>query len=149
MVQRASGMPLIYQWPVYVGWSEALNCRGMFASRNIKKGETVERCPLILIPYKSAKERLSRHPLGNKIDSYYYEWDNKQWCLPLGYAMLYNHSHTPSMQYNFDYRNTLLNYVAIRDIQKDEELTVNYNGDPKDKTPIDEWFTEHNGKKII
>jgi SET domain-containing protein len=32
-----------------------------------------------------------------------------------------------------------MTYTAIKDIKKDEEILVNYNGEPDDTTPI-EWF---------
>jgi SET domain-containing protein len=31
-----------------------------------------------------------------------------------------------------------IEFSAIRDIQKGEEITMNYNGLPEDKTPV--WF---------
>jgi len=34
-------------------------------------------------------------------------------------------------------------YRALRPIKKGEEITVNYNGEPDDKTPID-WFEVKN-----
>lgn len=133
----------------HVGWSEKLNCRGMLALRNIKNGETVEACPIIKIRYDNRKQRVYAHPTVGVINNYYYDWDDDHWCLPLGYAMIYNHSYHPNMTYVFDYENELLVYVAICDIHKNEELTVNYNGDPTDQTPIDSWFKEYFGKEII
>src|SRR3989344_4734036 len=137
-----------HNWPVYVGWSDRLQCRGMLALRNINKGETVETCPIILVKHKDQQKRIDGCPMGNIIDNYYYDWNKTYWCLPLGYAMIYNHSYCHNMNYVRDFNNNLLKYEAIRDIKKDEELTVNYNGDPLDQTPIDSWFREYGGKKI-
>jgi SET domain-containing protein len=38
-----------------------------------------------------------------------------------------------------------MEYKALRDIKKGEEILVNYNGEPDDKTPID-WFGMENKK---
>ncbi|MCX6784171.1 MAG: SET domain-containing protein-lysine N-methyltransferase [candidate division WWE3 bacterium] len=137
------------KWPVYVGWSETLKCRGMFASSDIKKGEVIEKCPLILIKYEDERKKLESRPSGNIIDNYYYDWDDNNWCLPLGYAMLYNHSYQPNAEYVFDYTNELLVYVAVTDIAKESEILVNYNGFPEDQNPIDSWFKEYDGRNIV
>lgn len=33
-------------------------------------------------------------------------------------------------------RPDIMDFVAISDIKEDEEITINYNGDPNDKTPV-------------
>lgn len=137
------------QFPIYVGWSEKLSCRGVFALEDIKKNQIIETCPTIMIPHNSEEKRLSRHAAGNLLDNYYYDWDKKSWCLPLGFGMLYNHSYTPNMDYLYDTKNKHIQYIAIKDIQKDEELTVNYNGEPDDQTSIDTWFHEVSGKSFV
>lgn len=133
-------------WPIYVGWSTRLNCRGVLAARDINKGEVVEVCPILLIPHKTQKGRLNRQPTNSLLDNYYYDWDRTHWCLPLGYAVLYNHSYQPNLVYLHDTKNLFLKYKALIDIKKDEELCVNYNGDPADSTPVDTWFHEYSGR---
>ncbi len=136
-------------FPIYIGWSKKLRCRGVFALEDIKKDKIVETCPTIMIPHASEEGRLQRHAAGNLLDNYYYDWDEKYWCLPLGFGMLYNHSYTPNMDYVYDEKNKLIKYVAIQDIQKDDELTINYNGEPDDQTSIDTWFNEYTGKSFV
>ena len=34
-------------------------------------------------------------------------------------------------------RTETLKYIAVRDIAEGEEVTINYNGDPKDQTPVE------------
>ncbi|MFH1971827.1 MAG: SET domain-containing protein-lysine N-methyltransferase [Patescibacteria group bacterium] len=44
---------------------------------------------------------------------------------------------------NFEIKKTSLKgrgLFAIKNIKKGEEITVNYNGEPDDETPID-WFS--------
>ncbi len=140
---------LEHNWPVYVGWSQQLNCRGVFALRDIQPGELVEPCPLILVPFKNETDFANSTPTNSLVDNYYYDWTAEEWCLPLGYAMLYNHSYQPNMKYERDFEQSLLKYVAIKTIHQGDELTVNYNGDPNDQKPIESWFHEYGGRKII
>ena len=44
----------------------------------------------------------------------------------LGYGMIYNHSKTPNVAYEFDYENLLFRYSASKNITKGKELFINY-----------------------
>lgn len=109
--------------------------RGVFAQQNFKKGEVIETCPVIVLPAEEI-DSLELTELYN----YYFAWgpDSKDAAIALGYGSLYNHSYNPNARYYKDFENGLLKYVCIRDIQKGEEITINYNCDPEDKTPV--WF---------
>jgi hypothetical protein len=109
--------------------------RGVFAQRNFKKGEVIESCPVIVLPAKEL-DTLELTQLYN----YYFAWgpDSKDAAIALGYGSLYNHSYTPNARYYKDFDNSLLKYVCIRDIEDNEEITINYNCNPEDKTPV--WF---------
>ena len=39
--------------PLRVGVSPTLNIRGLIATRDIKKNEVIERCPLILVDHRN------------------------------------------------------------------------------------------------
>ncbi len=77
---------------------------------------------------------------SHKLYNYYFAWgpDSKDAAIALGYGSLYNHSYTPNARYYKDFDNSLIKYVCITDIQKDEEITISYNCDPEDKSPV--WF---------
>jgi len=109
--------------------------RGVFAQRNFKKGEVIETCPVIVLP----PEEIDNLEL-TQLYNYYFAWgvDSRAGAIALGYGSLYNHSYTPNAKYQKDFSNSLLKYVCIKDIKKDEEITINYNCDPEDKTPV--WF---------
>ena len=141
--------PIYPNWPIYVGWSKRLNCRGIQPARAIVADEVIEVCPVILIEYSTKQGQSEKAPTNTLLDNYYYEWNANSWCFPLGYATLYNHSYSPNAVYSYDYRNKLIKYIALHPIAPDEEITVNYNDLPDDKTPIDDWFGEYNGRKII
>lgn len=109
--------------------------RGVFALRNFKKGEIVENCPVINITPKERKQ------LEKTIFAYYiYPWrSTRSGSLALGYGSIYNHSFTPNADWKQNFKTNSMVYRALRDIKKGEEITINYNSEPDDLTPID-WF---------
>ena len=107
--------------------------RGIFAIRNIKKGEFIEEAPVIVIPIKEWKLMKKKNILSN----YVFRWEEDK-ALALGYGSLYNHSYTPNARYHTNIENRSIDFYAWEDIQEKEEITVNYNGDPTDQSPL--WF---------
>lgn len=109
--------------------------RGVFAQRDFKKGEIIESSPVIVLP----SEEIDSLEL-TQLYNYYFAWgpESKDAAIALGYGSLYNHSYTPNARYYKDFEKRLLKYVCIKDIQTDEEITINYNWDPEDKNPV--WF---------
>lgn len=109
--------------------------RGVFTLRNINKGEVVERCPVLILSAKDRK-RIDTTQLYN----YYFWWgtDKKRAAIALGFGSLYNHSYEPNVVYLRDFKRKLLVFKALRNIQKNEQLLVNYNGSPTDRKKL--WF---------
>ena len=56
-------------------------------------------------------------------------------ALALGYGSLYNHSYRPNARYDDVGQRTKL-FTALRAIEPGEEITINYNGDPEDGSPV-------------
>lgn len=110
--------------------------RGVFARRAIRKGEIIERAPVLVLPLSD----VMRGPddwtgLGN----YCFEWGKNRVALALGFGSLYNHSFNPNARYDDEARRLRIKvFSAIRDIEPGEEVTINYNGDPEDRSPV--WF---------
>jgi SET domain-containing protein len=109
--------------------------RGVFALRDFKAGEIVESCPVINITPKERKT------VEKTIFNYYiYPWrSTRSGSLVLGYGSLYNHSFSPNADWKQNFKSQSMVYRALKPIRKGEEITVNYNGEPDDTTPID-WF---------
>ncbi|HEX3313899.1 MAG TPA: SET domain-containing protein-lysine N-methyltransferase [Gemmataceae bacterium] len=106
--------------------------RGVFAAKPIKKGKIIERVPLLIMPADTLIGGLHNAHIGR----FYYWWTNKKIAVALGYGSLYNHSFDANASYKHEPDETL-KYIAIRDIAVGEEVTINYNGDPNDQTPVD------------
>lgn len=107
--------------------------RGVFASDNIKKGETIEVAPILVLQFEDFV-----NTKWNLLFEYYF-WLDKEVVLALGYASLYNHSlKTPNAKYKMNVKNRSIKFTAIRDIKKGEEIFFNYKGSSSSKAPL--WF---------
>jgi uncharacterized protein len=104
--------------------------RAVFAKCPIKKGTNVECVPVLLVPIADLVGGL-KNPTLNK---YFYHWDKKHVAVCLGYGSLYNHSFEPNARYV--HGPNVVTYRALRDIATGEEITINYNWKPDDKTPM-------------
>jgi hypothetical protein len=95
--------------------------RGVFATRTFAEGETVEVCPTVEISEG-----------GGDLADYLFESTNEgMFLVVLGFGMLYNHSSEPNLDY-YQENEAALAFVAQRQIDKGEELTISYG---------DEWWS--------
>ncbi len=113
--------------------------RGVFARRLIYDGEVIERVPVLVLPFGEAKAGSVPTPMSD----YCFDWGRGTVAVALGYGSLYNHSYQPNARYDDESRQTKV-FTAIRDIAFGEEIVVNYNGEPGDKTPV--WFKVMDGE---
>lgn len=103
--------------------------RGVFAKSLIPKGTVFETVPMLVCKQQDILE--------STLMNYVYAWGKDTVGVALGYGSMYNHSYKPNARY-FDLPLQRKEFVALRDIQPGEEVTINYNGEPKDKKPV--WF---------
>ena len=109
--------------------------RGVFALKDFEIGEIIEKAPIINI---TPKER--KHCEKTVLNLYIYPWrSTRSGSIVLGYGSIYNHSFNPNADWKQNFKEENMIYRALKDITKGEEITVNYNGEPDDTTPID-WF---------
>ena len=108
--------------------------RGVVAARRIAEGELVERSPVLVIPAEDW--RLVQDTI---ISKFCFSWRDgtDETALALGYASLLNHSYAPNVYCHRRIRQRVLEFVALRDIEEGEEITLNYNGDPDSREPVD------------
>jgi SET domain-containing protein len=86
--------------------------RGVFARRRIRRGEVIERVPVLVLAAEEVRDAGSWTGLAG----YCFEWDGG---------------------------GRILAFTALRDIGPGEEVTVNYNGEPGDETPVGFEVVEH------
>jgi SET domain-containing protein len=121
---------------IYISQSRILNAgRGVYARRDIKKAEIIEKCPIIEVP---------KHDMSNLKESilvtYFYFFGKKkeQLLIALGFGSIYNHAYIPNAIYKIKPAEKTIDFIALNDIKKDDEITVNYNTNLKNKSPL--WF---------
>lgn len=105
--------------------------RGVFARKPIRKGAVIEKVPKMLVPPEMVVGGWS-NPNLSKL---YFVHDRKTLCVCLGYGSIYNHSYQPNAVYLDGPAATMI-FRALRNIAKDEEICINYNGDPGVKAPV-------------
>ena len=112
---------------IYVAPSKILNAGyGVFANKDFKKGDIVERAPFL--------ERET--PYGNELMNYVFQshLDRTKSLVVFGYGSIYNHSLTPNIMYSINSQlpsDRLFTYQTTKAIKKDEELFINYGEDHK------------------
>ena len=107
--------------------------RGLFAVRDIKKGETIEVSPTLTLHVEG---------IGNTLNAYVFARDHSKdspWCLlALGFGSLFNHATLPNVEYaiskkkNFGTHSRVIKFTTKKAIKKGTELTVDYGYNPED-----------------
>ena len=110
---------------------------GVFTTKNIRRGSIFDIAHFILIS-NDEYDIIKDTTIGN----YLFSWDeNKsqyQTAIPFTICQFINHSFNPNAKYSYKFTDNTIEFSAIKDILKDEEITLNYNGVVEDKTPV--WF---------
>lgn len=87
---------------------------GVFAEKEIKKGEKIEYCYFILT--KGGDEGL---------EDFYFD-ANRKYAVFLGYGSIYNHSEYPNADYRINVKKRIATIKANRTIRKGEEILISY-----------------------
>ncbi|MFX1353129.1 MAG: SET domain-containing protein-lysine N-methyltransferase [Promethearchaeota archaeon] len=113
--------------------------RGAFAKKQIKKGTLIEVAHVVPLPNKDYEQICD-----TILYQYCYVWEDPKHlpefenAITLSISQFMNHSFDPNVKYLYDYKRKAIEFTTLRNIDKGEELTVNYNGLVDDKTPM--WF---------
>lgn len=120
---------------LYIGPSPVSD-RGVFTGEDLKKGDILEICPVIILPREEG-DWLRKSILY----SYYFLWGSslEQYAIALGYGSLYNHSFEPNCDFVTDYEERVVRFFCIKDIAAGDELLVNYVAGARRE---DLWFVD-------
>jgi SET domain-containing protein len=88
---------------------------GVFAAKNIRKGELIEECYILITRGKD--------PL---LDDFSFELGKRKFGLFLGYGCIYNHANDPNATYTFSVKNKIAKIKARRTIKKGQEIFIDY-----------------------
>jgi hypothetical protein len=105
--------------------------RGVIATQPFEIGDILERAPVIVLGAPDTEIIVDTVLLF-----YHYLWGAESTAIACGYGSLYNHSTEPNADYQKNLEANELIFVAIRPIAAGDEITINYNGNREDKTPI-------------
>jgi hypothetical protein len=107
--------------------------RGVRAGRRFRRDEVIERAPVLVLSV--ADWGIARQ---TDLARYCFLWGatGRQAGIALGTGSLFNHSYTPNAIARPLVRERLMEFLALRDIEEDEEITINYNGEPEDGDPV-------------
>ncbi|OEH91356.1 SET domain-containing protein [Bacillus solimangrovi] len=111
--------------------------RGVFATRDIEKGELIHEAPVL--PYPNAEHEFIEKTL---LADYAFEYGKNHSAILLGYGMLFNHSYEPNANYEISFEDHTFKFFAYTNITAGEEILINYNGEVDDNDPL--WFNEEN-----
>src|SRR3954454_6199998 len=89
--------------------------RGVFTTKNLKKGAVIEISPVIVLTEKERKT-IEKTLLFH----YVFEWgdDKKKAALALGYISLYNHSYNANCEYEMEFGKKLMTIRTVKNIKK-------------------------------
>ena len=109
--------------------------RAVFTRERIAANTIIEASPVIVMS-KDDRIYLDKTLLHD----YIFEWgeEKDRCCMALGYLPMYNHSYKSNCEYFMDFEEEIIQVKTIRIIERDEELTINYNGNWDDAKRV--WF---------
>ena len=98
---------------------------GVFATRDIAKGEIIEECYYLRLgtKWKNTDEALK---------DYVFMWSShmpEASAVVLGNGMIYNHSDDPNVGYKQSLKDKVFKFLTINDVNKEEELLISYGTD--------------------
>lgn len=95
--------------------------RGVFATRDIKKGTVFLVDPVIIL--EEPKQNT------DQLKKYYYPWlGAKVSCVCMGHGSFFNHSDKPNVAiYSIDREEKTKSFITLRDVRKGEELFLKYS----------------------
>lgn len=100
---------------------------GVFSSRAISSGEVIEVCPVIVL-------NTAFKDLPTELQRVVFSWatlakESSPFAVALGYGSMYNHSNPANVRYDAMPSIRCMRFVAARDIEPHQELTVNYDAE--------------------
>jgi hypothetical protein len=103
--------------------------RGVFATEDIKKGELIERCPMVIMAHRMNYHKdpaIWSYMFTNTCPCEECKRHGGHFLMVMGYGQIYNHQDDNNASINFNLKEQYADVKAINDIAKDEEIFVNY-----------------------
>lgn len=113
---------------IYIADTFTAKGRGVFAGRDYTVGEVVEVAPVIVLENEEVTALRK-----TRLRTYDFDWQvlaNTKFpatAIAAGYGSMYNHADHANMSYHADPIALALVFTAVREISRQEQLTINYN----------------------
>ena len=106
---------------------------GVFADKDYNIGDTLELCYYLVTDDSDMTDTCILH-------DYVFGTPNEEeeYLVPLGNAMMYNHSSDPNAEWEIHDDNNFIRFKAVKNISKGEEIFHHYG---------EEYWESRNGKK--
>jgi hypothetical protein len=129
LVSNAEDNPILFHSDnVYVSESK-IHGIGVFAKKNLTIRENIEVFPIVPLPFRTHYQGDGRVIDYSVVKQCPCEECKKHGLLiflRLGYGGIYNHQDNPNAELSMDYAKTMGICKAIKNINKDEEIFINY-----------------------
>jgi SET domain-containing protein len=114
--------------------------RGVIAERDIKLGEIITNCELLLL---SPEDTIKVNETDLQWYTFTFDKNSKQDCLVLGDGEIFNHDDNANVLYGLiDWNGRkLMRFQASRDINKGEQLFIDYRVDVDNVDNVLESYT--------
>lgn len=112
---------VLSNFPIVIS-NSSVHGQGVFATRNISKGEIIERCPYVVIDDDDLAD-------ANRLQDYLFNSPGQpgDYLCVLGYGMIYNHSYKPNAEWEIDEEDIqFIRFTALKPIADGEEIFQNY-----------------------
>jgi SET domain-containing protein len=104
---------------VYVKRSDTdKNGYGVYAKKNLKSGDIISQSVYLKIN--------NNVDYNNELWNYVFTYDDNNLLIVFGCGSLFNHNKYHNIDYTIDDTNRFMVYTCNKDINKDEELFINY-----------------------
>lgn len=99
--------------------------RGVFCNQDIAAGDTIEVCPVIVVPADDFV-LLNSTPLSGYC--FYFNKEENTLSLAMGFGSMYNHRLYPNALYILDRDEKQMIFTAYEPIPAHTEICINYGG---------------------
>ena len=143
-------MNRIHSPDIYIADTLTGKRRGVFAERDFRTGEVVEVAPVIVLERDDIAALRS-----TLLRSYDFDWqvlaktEIPTTAIAAGYGGMYNHADSANMSYHADPVAFALVFTAVRDISREQQLTINYNAKGGGSVWHDDNWFEREGIKQV
>jgi hypothetical protein len=113
---------------IRLGYSD-IHFRGVFATEDIEEGEIIERCPAVVLAWRTNYQKdpvVWAYMYTNSCPCEECKRHGAHFVMVMGWGQMYNHQDNNNASMNINIKDSLADVIARRKIKKGEEIFVSY-----------------------